>query len=129
MTDALDARLASLADAAAIADGRLQPELVAAASAVLAKAGVRLGLGVETTVVALAGPTGAGKSSLFNALAGAELTSVGRRRPTTSTAAAATWGDGGAALLDWLEVPRRHRLDGGRSRRPRPPRPPRLRLR
>ena len=112
MTAALDARLASLADAAAIADGRLQPELVTAASAVLAKAGVRLGLGVETTVVALAGPTGAGKSSLFNALAGDELTSVGRRRPTTSTAAAATWGDGGAALLDWLEVPRRHRLDG-----------------
>ena len=112
MTDALDARLASLADAAAIADGRLRPEVVAAAGAVLAKAGVRLGLGVETTVVALAGPTGAGKSSLFNALAGDELTSVGRRRPTTSTAAAATWGDGGAALLDWLEVPRRHRLDG-----------------
>ncbi len=37
---------------------------------------------------------------------------MGRRRPTTSAAAAATWGGGGAALLDWLEVPRRHGLDG-----------------
>ncbi|HWN22868.1 MAG TPA: GTPase, partial [Gaiellaceae bacterium] len=111
MTDSLDARLAALADAAAVAEGRLEPELVTPARAVLAKAGARLGLGVENTVVALAGPTGAGKSSLFNALAGAQLTSVGRRRPTTSTAAAATWGDGGVALLDWLEVPRRHAVD------------------
>ena len=54
--------------------------------------GARLGLGVEATVVALAGPTGAGKSSLFNALAGEELTAVGRRRPTTATAAAARVG-------------------------------------
>ena len=49
-------------------------------------------------MVALGGPTGAGKSSLFNALAGEDLTAVGRRRPTTSTAAAAVWsedGDGG----------------------------------
>ena len=112
MTDTLDARLAALADAAALADGRLDGELVTPARAVLAKAGVRLGLGVETTVVALAGPTGAGKSSLFNALAAAELASVGRRRPTTSAAAAATWGEGGTALLDWLEVPRRHGVDG-----------------
>jgi GTP-binding protein EngB required for normal cell division len=111
VTDALDARLAALADAASLADGRLDDELVTPAGAVLAKAGVRLGLGVETTVVALAGPTGAGKSSLFNALAAAELASVGRRRPTTSAAAAATWGGGGTALLDWLEVPRRHRIE------------------
>ena len=112
MTETLDARLAALADAASLADGRLDDALVAAARAVLAKAGVRLGLGVESTVVALAGPTGAGKSSLFNALAGAELASVGRRRPTTSAAAAATWGEGGGALLDWLEVPRRHGAEG-----------------
>ncbi len=112
MTETLDQRLAALADAASLAEGRLDDELVSPARAVLAKAGVRLGLGVETTVVALAGPTGAGKSSLFNALGHAELANVGRRRPTTSAAAAATWGDGGAELLDWLDVPRRHRLGG-----------------
>jgi GTP-binding protein EngB required for normal cell division len=113
----LDARLDALAEAADVAEGRLDDDVVAAARAVVAKAGARLGLGVESTVVALAGPTGAGKSSLFNALAGDELARVGRRRPTTAAAAAAVWGDGGGPLLDWLEVPQRHRrhddgLDG-----------------
>ena len=112
MSDAgLDGRLAALAEAVELADGRLDAEPVEAARAVLARAGRRLGLGVEATVVALAGPTGAGKSTLFNALAGEELTTAGRRRPTTSAATAAIWGDPGGALLDWLEVPRRHRLD------------------
>ena len=110
MSDGLDQRLAALADAVELADGRLEPEPVAAARAVVARAGRRLGLGVEETVVALAGPTGAGKSSLFNAVAGGELVTAGRRRPTTATATAAVWGDGAGPLLDWLEVPRRHRL-------------------
>jgi len=86
---------------------------VETARAAVAKAGARLGLGVEETVVALAGPTGAGKSSLLNAVAGEELTAAGRRRPTTAAATAAVWGEGGEALLDWLEIPRRHRLAGG----------------
>ena len=42
------------------------------------RAGDRLGLGLEATVVALAGPTGAGKSTLFNALAGADARADGR---------------------------------------------------
>ena len=57
------------------------------------------------------GATGSGKSSLFNALAGAEISAPGVRRPTTGTAHAAVWsenGDDRAALLDWLGVPRRH---------------------
>ncbi len=112
MSQRLDQRLAALAEAAQLADGRLDAELVQQAQAVTAKAGARLGLGVEMTVVGLAGPTGVGKSLLFNALAGAELASVGRRRPTTSVAQAAAWGDGADPLLDWLEVGRRQRLDG-----------------
>jgi GTP-binding protein EngB required for normal cell division len=108
----LDARLSALADAAELASGRLPEEVVDPARAVVAKAGVRLGLGLESTVVALAGPTGAGKSSLFNALAGAELAQVGRRRPTTSVATAAVWGEAAPALLDWLRVARRHGVDG-----------------
>ena len=110
MTDSLDRRLTALAEAAQLAGGRLEPDAVATARAVVERAGRRLGLGVEETVVALAGPTGAGKSSLFNALAGDELVSAGRRRPTTATATAAVWGDGAGPLLDWLEIPRRHRL-------------------
>lgn len=38
----------------------------------------------ETTVVALAGGTGSGKSSLLNAIAGEEVSPPGARRPTTS---------------------------------------------
>ncbi|MEA2319230.1 MAG: hypothetical protein QOD44_3419 [Solirubrobacteraceae bacterium] len=112
MSAALDRRLSALAEAVELAAGRLEPGAVDTARAVVARAGRRLGLGVEETVVALAGPTGAGKSTLFNAIAGDELVTAGRRRPTTATATAAVWGDGAGPLLDWLEVPRRHRVSG-----------------
>jgi GTP-binding protein EngB required for normal cell division len=112
VTGAIDQRLAALAEAAEVARGRLDGDLVDAADAVVQRAGRRLGLGVEATVVALAGPTGAGKSTLFNLLAGAELAPASHRRPTTATATAAVWGDVGDELLDWLEIRRRHRLAG-----------------
>ena len=116
MSGDLDRRLAALAEAVGIAEGRLEAEPVAAARAVTEKAGARLGLGIENTVVALAGPTGVGKSLLFNVLTDSELAVVGRRRPTTSAGQAAAWGDGADPLLDWLEIPRRHRLDDGALR-------------
>ena len=111
MKTTLDDRLGALREAAGLAEGRLDDADVAAARAVVAKAGARLGLGLESTVVALAGPTGVGKSLLFNVLAGSELAAVGRRRPTTAAGQAAVWGDGADALLDWLEIRRRHRVD------------------
>src|SRR5688572_22476343 len=104
-------RLAALRDAVEIAEGRLEVPEVAASRALLAKAGARAALG-DATVVALAGATGSGKSTLFNALSGSEVSKPGVRRPTTGVAHATTWGaDGGETdrLLDWLEVPRRHR--------------------
>ncbi len=113
MSDDIDRRLAALARAVELADGRLEADRVQAARAVVERAGVRLGLGVETTVVALAGPTGAGKSSLFNALAGADLSHAGVRRPTTGAVTAAIWGEVNPKLLDWLEVPSRHALADG----------------
>jgi GTP-binding protein EngB required for normal cell division len=106
----LDERLVALGEAAGLAEGRLDDDAVERARAVVAQAGERLGLGLESTVVALAGPTGAGKSRLFNALAGEELAAVGRRRPTTALGQAAVWGHRADPLLDWLEIPRRHRL-------------------
>jgi GTP-binding protein EngB required for normal cell division len=112
----LDRRLTALAEAVQVADGRLEPEVVESARAVTQKAGARLGLGIETTVVALAGPTGVGKSLLFNALSGADLAAVGRRRPTTSEGRAAAWGNGADPLLDWLEIGLRHRLGDGALR-------------
>ena len=113
MSGDLDARVAALKEGAELAAGRLDADAVDRARAVVDKAGARVGLGLETTVIALAGPTGAGKSQLFNALTGSDLAAVGRRRPMTSVAQAAVWGDGADALLDWLEIQRRHRLADG----------------
>ncbi len=111
MSGALDRRLAALADAAELADGRLDPEAVEDARAVVRRAGERLGHGLEATVVALAGPTGAGKSTLFNVLAGRELARTGVRRPTTSATMAAVGAGADTGLLDWLDVRSRHALD------------------
>ncbi|MGZ4609802.1 MAG: ABC transporter, partial [Actinomycetes bacterium] len=47
-------------------EGRAEPALLTRASAVATRAGQRLRLSGEHTVVALAGSTGSGKSSLFN---------------------------------------------------------------
>ncbi|MEV4454992.1 YfjP family GTPase [Microbispora sp. NPDC049633] len=112
----LDDRLEALAEAAGLAEGRLGQEAVDHARAVVARAGVRRGLSVDHTAVALAGATGSGKSSLFNALSGTELATVGVTRPTTAKAQAALWGSGGAGpLLDWLDVPLRHTVEGDAS--------------
>ncbi|TQS41827.1 GTPase [Cryptosporangium phraense] len=104
-------RLEALDRIVSLGDARLDPALLATARDLSGKAAQRLRLGAEHTVVALAGTTGSGKSSLFNALVGTELAATGLRRPMTSTAQAAVWNpDGAAPLLDWLDVPRRHHL-------------------
>lgn len=107
-------RVDALATAAKLASGRLDPERLAPAEALVDRVRGRLRHGTDRTVVALAGPTGAGKSTFFNALTGAETSTTGVRRPTTSSTHAAHWGDGseGASdLLDWLEVDRRHQAE------------------
>jgi energy-coupling factor transporter ATP-binding protein EcfA2 len=103
-------RLAALRTAVEVAEGRLEVPEVGRARALLAKAGAREALG-DATVVALAGATGSGKSTLFNTLSGGEISTPGVRRPTTGVAHATVWGDGADRLLDWLEVPRRHRQE------------------
>lgn len=74
----------------------------------------RLALGVDHTIVALAGGTGSGKSSLFNAIAATEFAVPGVARPTTSEVVSATWGPA-PALLTWLGVDAPRRLDLGPS--------------
>jgi GTP-binding protein EngB required for normal cell division len=106
-------RLGALREAVELAQDRLDVPEVGSARGLLAKAGAREALG-DATVVALAGATGSGKSTLFNALVGAEVSTPGVRRPTTGVAHAAVWGEEPAdRLLDWLEVPRRHLVAGG----------------
>lgn len=108
--EALNARCRGLERAVAVATDRLPSRPVDSARKLLTRAGERMSLAGDLTVVALAGPTGAGKSSLFNALVGAPLATVAAIRPTTDQPAAALWTPqpGAAALLDWLEVRRWH---------------------
>jgi GTP-binding protein EngB required for normal cell division len=103
-------RVTALQTAAAVARGRLDDVLVDRAEDVVRRASGRLALTGDHTVVALAGATGSGKSSTFNALAGSQLAQAGVRRPTTSSTSAVVFGDDAPDLLEWLEVPRRHRV-------------------
>ena len=111
----LPARLASLQELTKIGSGRTGSEgfgqpLLTEAEALLRRSGERMRMSASHTVVALAGGTGSGKSSLFNALAGANFSPAGVTRPTTKHSHACVWGmEGAAPLLDWLGVQRRHR--------------------
>ncbi len=123
----LPARLSALSSLVEIASARsgpggFSPELLADAEDLLERAGERLTLSAAHTVVTLAGGTGSGKSSLFNALAGANFSPAAVTRPATRYAHACVWGmEGAAPLLDWLGVERRHRyarasaLDAGEA--------------
>ncbi len=120
----LGARIEGLEAAASAARGRLDDGPVGEAETVAARAAGRLRLSARHTVVAIAGATGSGKSSTFNALTGLELSSTGVRRPTTSWATACVWGRTGAEeLLAWLGIAPRHQtmrdsmLDAGRADR------------
>jgi putative protein kinase ArgK-like GTPase of G3E family len=105
----IGARVEGLETATQAARGRLDDTLVDEAEAVARKAASRLRLSAEHTVVGIAGATGSGKSSTYNALTGLELSAVGVRRPTTSWASACVWGSEGAEeLLEWLGIPPRH---------------------
>ncbi len=111
----LPARLSSLQELTKIGSGRtgsegFSQELLTEAETLLRRSGERMRMSASHTVVALAGGTGSGKSSLFNALAGANFSPAGVTRPTTKHSHACVWGmEGAAPLLDWLGVQRRHR--------------------
>ncbi|GAA1919079.1 ABC transporter [Nocardioides marmoribigeumensis] len=107
-------RVAALRTVTEQGRGRLPSDLLDDAAAVVRRAGERLALSGDHTVVALAGATGSGKSSTFNAVAGVPLTTVGVRRPTTSTTTGVAWGaDDPSTLWEWLEVPQRHLVRPG----------------
>ncbi len=103
-------RLDRLAEISAVADGRIPPDVAVRVDATVQRARGRLGHGSAHTVVALAGATGSGKSTLFNALTGREIAATSVRRPTTSATQAAVFSSGSTlradagGLLSWLDV-------------------------
>lgn len=104
--------LRALSEAVELCEGRVDPGALDEARRVVDQADRRLAISGSATVVALAGATGSGKSSIFNALSGTTLATVGVRRPTTAHAMACSWGSESAEdLLDWLQIPRRHALE------------------
>ncbi|MGW4052952.1 GTP-binding protein [Streptomyces sp. NPDC004779] len=112
----LRARLDALHELVGLSRARVESTALAEAGRVLDEAAARQRLSSRHTVVALAGATGSGKSTLFNALAGVAVSETGLRRPTTSAPLALTWSEGAAGLLDRLGVPgrlRRRPLAGG----------------
>ena len=110
--DHLHQRMGTHGEVAELGRGRLPAERQQQIDELVHRARQRLGHGSAFTVVALAGATGSGKSSTFNAIAGRDIAQVGVRRPTTSVTQAVVFveqpgEDPAGALLDWLAVPAR----------------------
>jgi energy-coupling factor transporter ATP-binding protein EcfA2 len=78
---------------------RLDREVSEAATGPLQRL-VGASAGSPNLVVALVGPTGTGKSALFNVLAGADIAVVGALRPTTKDAEVWPIGSRGLILID-----------------------------
>ncbi len=78
---------------------RIDPELAEPASGPLQRL-VGESAGSPNLVVALVGPSGTGKSALFNVLAGADIAVVGALRPTTKDAEVWPIGSRGLVLID-----------------------------
>jgi GTPase Era involved in 16S rRNA processing len=109
-TDVLK-KIDALEAAAEAGQGRLDPVVLTEAAQIVDRAGQRLRMSGELTIVALAGATGSGKSSLFNAMTGLDLAAIGTRRPTSSMPLACVWGEEPAGeTLNWLGIPRRHQV-------------------
>ncbi|MCK8676782.1 GTPase [Streptomyces lichenis] len=106
----LRARLDALRELVGLSRARLDGDTLAEAGRVLDEAAARQRLSARHTVVAIAGPTGSGKSTLINALARVPVSETGLRRPTTSHPIACSWSEGAAGLLDRLAIPGRLRL-------------------
>ncbi|MEV6109953.1 GTPase [Streptomyces sp. NPDC051940] len=107
----LRGRLEALRELVGLSRTRLDGRMLAEAGRVLDEAAARQRLSLDHTVVAIAGTTGSGKSSLFNALAGCTLAEVGPRRPTTEETGACAWrgphDDAPLQLLERLGLPAR----------------------
>ncbi|MFD0383904.1 GTPase [Streptomyces stramineus] len=105
-------RLDALRELVGLSRARLDRRTLAEAGRVLEEAAARQRHSLDLTVVAIAGATGSGKSTLFNALARTQLSEAGVRRPTTAIPIACAWtdrSDRADGLLDRLGIPARAR--------------------
>lgn len=110
-TAELTERLTALSALITTADGRLDVPAIDAGRKLLSRADERLQLSTSHAVAALVGATGSGKSSMFNAISGLDISPSSVRRPTTSRPHACVWGDDPAEeLLDWLGVADRNKV-------------------
>ncbi|AYD89751.1 hypothetical protein D5R93_06300 [Actinomyces lilanjuaniae] len=111
----LDTALAGLERVAVLSQELGLEAETAEVRALLERVDQRRRLAAETTVVALMGPTGSGKSCVLNALAGAAVASTAVTRPTTTEPLALLPAQetGGVRveeiteLMDWLSVGQR----------------------
>ena len=109
--------LGLLAELVEIGEDVLPADILEPARSLVERAGQRRLIAPGVQVVALLGATGSGKSSLFNAICGAQLARTAVTRPTTSRPLAAVPASpspevrsGVARLLDWLGVDKRVQL-------------------
>ncbi|MFC4036533.1 GTPase [Streptomyces polygonati] len=111
--DPLTVRADALGELLGLSRTRISPDALAEPGELLARIRERRRLSADHTVVALAGASGSGKSSLFNTLAGRDLSTTGVRRPTTSRPVACTWQPAYAVgLLDRLGIAPQDRYAG-----------------
>ena len=113
LTGLLEMADLALGSAADVVDRETLEPLIESVRAVRS----RLSYPEDVLVVALAGGTGSGKSSLFNALAGEDLAETGGVRPTTSHPAVAVPESVGGTMdgyLDRLGIVERHSFQGPR---------------
>ena len=106
----IDASIARLREALEIGRGCLEETQIVRAEQDVDKIVRRLDAAKDLTVAVLAGGTGSGKSSLFNAITGLQFADVGDIRPMTKEAAACVWNADASELLDLLEVRRQRRI-------------------
>ena len=111
MSRPLPERLKALQQAVELSRGRSSDDVVDRAAAAVKRADQRVAFSGNHTVVALAGATGSGKSTSFNAISGTEFAPTGVRRPTTSKPLAVR-----TSAIALLRLPEAHTTCTGRSR-------------
>jgi len=104
-------RLKALQRAVAAGGRFFDPFVASRAQDDLRRAQERMRLGEETTVAALVGGTGSGKSTMFNAITELNFADSGDIRPTTERAAACTFNVDAESLLNYLEVDQDRRIE------------------